>query len=360
MLTRFGQQVGQASGERETPNRRHIGLGGASEVEPIGRRLRCDPFVRKDAAGAIVDDFQTAEYSGNIAWGSGGVGESHAIDREGGGVVEVDHSRVDPLAKHAAGAPVPLRAGGFAWYVDVRDVERAARVECIDVHLGQHVVGRGDHVVDGAIAVAESWKRSKAWHQTSMPVLDCIGCNDLRVMDNNMGSMRTVLCDLDGVVWLAREPIPGSSDAVARLRASGRRVVFVTNNSAARVEEHIAALLDVGIRADGDIVSSSTAAALLIVPGERVLVAGGPGVVQAVESRGGRRCDQRRDGGRRTIRCGDGWAPPRFRLRTFGRSGKCSARWSATDRDQLRFDLPDAAGTRTRRWLNCRSGRIRG
>ena len=120
-----------------------------------------------------------------------------------------------------------------------------------------------------------------------MPVLDCIGCNDLRVMDNKMSSMRTVLCDLDGVVWLAHEPIPGSSDAVARLRASGRRVVFVTNNSAARVEEHIAALLDVGIRADGDIVSSSTAAALLIVPGERVLVAGGPGVVQAVESRGG-------------------------------------------------------------------------
>ena len=120
-----------------------------------------------------------------------------------------------------------------------------------------------------------------------MPVLDCIGCNDLRVMDNKMSSMRTVLCDLDGVVWLAHAPIPGSSDAVARLRASGRRVVFVTNNSAARVEEHIAALLDVGIRADGDIVSSSTAAALLIVPGERVLVAGGPGVVQAVESRGG-------------------------------------------------------------------------
>ena len=102
-----------------------------------------------------------------------------------------------------------------------------------------------------------------------------------------MGSVCTVLCDLDGVVWLAHEPIPGSSDAVARLRASGRRVVFVTNNSAARLEEHIAALLGVGIRADGDIVSSSTAAAHLIVPGERVLVAGGPGVVQAVESRGG-------------------------------------------------------------------------
>lgn len=96
-----------------------------------------------------------------------------------------------------------------------------------------------------------------------------------------------MLCDLDGVVWLALEPIPGASKAVARLRASGRRVVFVTNNSAARLEEHVAALVGVGIPADGDVVSSSTAAAHLIEPGERVLVAGGPGVVQAVEQRGG-------------------------------------------------------------------------
>jgi HAD superfamily hydrolase (TIGR01450 family) len=120
-----------------------------------------------------------------------------------------------------------------------------------------------------------------------MPVLRFVECNDLRVMDNSLSSVRTVLCDLDGVVWLAHEPIPGSSDAVARLRASGRRVVFVTNNSAARLEEHIAALIGVGVPADGDIVSSSTAAAHLIEPGERVLVTGGPGVVQAVEQRGG-------------------------------------------------------------------------
>jgi HAD superfamily hydrolase (TIGR01450 family) len=105
-------------------------------------------------------------------------------------------------------------------------------------------------------------------------------------MDDGLNFIRTVLCDLDGVVWLAHEPIPGASDAVARLRASGRRVIFVTNNSAARLEEHVAALVSVGIPADGDVVSSSTAAAHLIEPDERVLVAGGPGVVQAVQDRG--------------------------------------------------------------------------
>jgi len=95
-----------------------------------------------------------------------------------------------------------------------------------------------------------------------------------------------VLCDLDGVVWLSHEPIPGSVDAIAHLRASGRRVLFVTNNSAALVAEHEAALAAIGVAAEGDVVSSSMAAASLVSPGERVLVTGGPGVVEAVESSG--------------------------------------------------------------------------
>lgn len=98
--------------------------------------------------------------------------------------------------------------------------------------------------------------------------------------------VRTVLCDLDGVVWLANEPIPGAVDAIARLRESGRRVLFVTNNSASLVAEHEDALAAIGVEATGDVISSSMAAASLVTPGERVLVAGGPGVVEAVESAG--------------------------------------------------------------------------
>jgi 4-nitrophenyl phosphatase len=99
-------------------------------------------------------------------------------------------------------------------------------------------------------------------------------------------TVRTVLCDLDGVVWLAHRPIPGSVEAIAALRASGRRVMFVTNNSAARLGDHHAALEEIGITASGDVVSSAMAAARLVEPGERVLVAGGPGVVEAVVARG--------------------------------------------------------------------------
>ncbi len=109
-------------------------------------------------------------------------------------------------------------------------------------------------------------------NQTAEKSFDCEPC--------------VVLCDLDGVVWLSHQPIAGSVDAVARLRAAGHRVLFVTNNSAARVEVQEASLAEIGIPAVGDVLTSANAAALLIEPGERVLVCGGEGVVQAVAGRG--------------------------------------------------------------------------
>ncbi len=93
----------------------------------------------------------------------------------------------------------------------------------------------------------------------------------------------TVLCDLDGVIWLAHQPIAGSADAVADLRRTGRRILFVTNNSAATLGEHEEALAEVGISAAGDVVSSAMAVTPLVHPGERVLVAGGPGVIEALQ-----------------------------------------------------------------------------
>lgn len=104
--------------------------------------------------------------------------------------------------------------------------------------------------------------------------------------DSQWDRLEIVLCDLDGVVWLAHQPIPGSVEAIERLRASGRRVLFVTNNSAAVRAEHERALETIGIRAAGDVVSSAMAAARLLEPGSRVLVAGGAGVREALVERG--------------------------------------------------------------------------
>lgn len=95
-----------------------------------------------------------------------------------------------------------------------------------------------------------------------------------------------MLCDLDGVVWLAHQPISGAAEGVAGLRAAGVRVLFVTNNSSAEVAGQEAALAAIGIPATGDVITSATAAADLVQPAERVLVVGGPGVTEAVVRRG--------------------------------------------------------------------------
>jgi glycerol 3-phosphatase-2 len=39
-----------------------------------------------------------------------------------------------------------------------------------------------------------------------------------------------LLIDLDGVVWIGREPVPGSAEALRALLGLGKRIVFVTNN----------------------------------------------------------------------------------------------------------------------------------
>jgi 4-nitrophenyl phosphatase len=100
-----------------------------------------------------------------------------------------------------------------------------------------------------------------------------------------MGSKGWVL-DLDGVVRLGSRRITGAPEAVAALRAAGRRVVFATNNSNDTIGQVEAQLAAMGIPAAGSVITSATAAATLLEPDERVLVCGGSGVVEAVADRG--------------------------------------------------------------------------
>ena len=93
--------------------------------------------------------------------------------------------------------------------------------------------------------------------------------------------------DLDGVIWRGGQPIARSADAVARLRASGRRVVFLTNNSYGPVADQAAKLMSFGIPAvASDVLTSAQAAAAMLEPGSTALLCGGPGTRQALEARG--------------------------------------------------------------------------
>lgn len=92
--------------------------------------------------------------------------------------------------------------------------------------------------------------------------------------------------DLDGVVWLGGQAIPGSPEAIAALDAAGIDVCFATNFSYAPVAEAEAKLARIGIDGRGRVITSAMAAAQLIAPGETVLVCGGPGIDEAALSRG--------------------------------------------------------------------------
>lgn len=92
--------------------------------------------------------------------------------------------------------------------------------------------------------------------------------------------------DLDGVMWLADQPIERSAEAVALLDAAGEQVLFVTNNSSAPVGEVEAKLERHGVDAAGRVLTSALAAAQLVSEGERVYVLGGAGLCEAVEARG--------------------------------------------------------------------------
>ena len=95
-----------------------------------------------------------------------------------------------------------------------------------------------------------------------------------------------VLCDLDGVVWIGHEPVPGSVEAVALLREAGLRVVFVTNASFRTTAEVVDDLARIGVPADGDVLTSAMAAALLVEPNESVMICGGKGLHDEVSRRG--------------------------------------------------------------------------
>lgn len=101
-----------------------------------------------------------------------------------------------------------------------------------------------------------------------------------------MPSAAPILCDLDGVVWLMHQPIAGSVNAIESLRNAGHRVLFVTNNSYSVVADQEKALTKIGIDAHNDVVTSSQAAGALLRSGERVLLGGGPGAVEAIKNAG--------------------------------------------------------------------------
>jgi HAD superfamily hydrolase (TIGR01450 family) len=100
------------------------------------------------------------------------------------------------------------------------------------------------------------------------------------------------ILDLDGVVWLSDDVIPGVPEAVARLRDAGETILFLTNNSSVRVDRLVEKFEGMGIPVQPDeIVTSAQAAASMLEKGTAALVCAADGVREALEERGVRAVD---------------------------------------------------------------------
>ena len=97
------------------------------------------------------------------------------------------------------------------------------------------------------------------------------------------------LFDLDGVLYRGSQVVPGAPEAVARLRAAGKRVAFVTNNSGRTPEAVAAHLTGLGIPAAAEEVETSalvTAEQLAARGVSEAFVVGEEGILRALQDAG--------------------------------------------------------------------------
>jgi 4-nitrophenyl phosphatase len=103
-------------------------------------------------------------------------------------------------------------------------------------------------------------------------------------------SKRLFIFDMDGVLYRTDDPIPTAHDAVKKLRALGKRVVFQTNNATKTPEEFATKLTRMGLPTDADdIFTSSVIAARNLgvkYPDGTAYIIGENGIITAMKNAG--------------------------------------------------------------------------
>jgi HAD superfamily hydrolase (TIGR01458 family) len=83
--------------------------------------------------------------------------------------------------------------------------------------------------------------------------------------------MAAILLDVDGVLHVSGQPLPGAADAVQRLREAGHRLRFVTNTTTRSKADLAAGLKSSGIDLEVGEVQTTADAAVEALRGRRVL-----------------------------------------------------------------------------------------
>jgi HAD superfamily hydrolase (TIGR01450 family) len=100
-----------------------------------------------------------------------------------------------------------------------------------------------------------------------------------------------VVLDLDGCVWVGEACTPGAPEAVAELRAAGKRLAFLTNDARRSPEDYVRKLWGLGIQASlEEVVTVGAAIQHFLAGRERasVFVIGSPAIFRHVTDAGHR------------------------------------------------------------------------
>lgn len=104
-------------------------------------------------------------------------------------------------------------------------------------------------------------------------------------------TIKSLIIDMDGVIWKADAPIGDLAHTFNRVRERGLRFVFATNNSTRTSDQYTARLKEFGVEVEPwQIVTSSHAAAHAVTrkfpPGTRIFMIGEDGLRVAFEEKG--------------------------------------------------------------------------
>jgi HAD superfamily hydrolase (TIGR01458 family) len=91
--------------------------------------------------------------------------------------------------------------------------------------------------------------------------------------------MAAILLDVDGVLHVSGEPIPGAVDAVRRLRSAGHRLRFVTNSTTMPRHQLGEMLRGMGFVLDDVELQTTGSVAARVLKGKRVLALTMPGIL---------------------------------------------------------------------------------
>ena len=95
--------------------------------------------------------------------------------------------------------------------------------------------------------------------------------------------MACILLDVDGVLHVSGEPIPGAAEAISELRRAGHALRFVTNNSTRPRSRLAEELREIGFTLEDDELQTTPGAAARELSGKRVLALVMPAIVPDLE-----------------------------------------------------------------------------